>query len=209
MTRIETEEMRQKRYKRIRLIKKIMRPMPRKSNIHRYPILKYFAATARKRTYLWEFRRSSVIAGLWIGWFIALIPIYSIQMISAFILCIPLRGNALIAMALQWTTNPVTIPFILYFQYKIGDAIFRFFGGSPLGIEFSSIYESIKEQRFIEFLKTETDLSTIWHIIFSVLSGGLIISIVCAAISTWIYLFFANKSSVRINLPKNSEELNK
>ena len=63
------------RYRRIRLVKKLMRPMPRKSNLHRYPILKYFAATARKRSYLWEFRRRNVVAALWIGWLVALVPI--------------------------------------------------------------------------------------------------------------------------------------
>lgn len=182
------------RYRRIRLVKKLMRPMPRKSNLHRYPILKYFAPTARKRSYLWEFRRRNVVAALWIGWLVALVPIYSIQMVSAFILCIPLKGNCLVAMALQWITNPVSIPFILVAQYTIGDFIIRLFGAGSLDMNLASVLYSEGIESAMQKL---ANWDAILHVAFSIFSGGLVISVAGAAFSTWLYLAMAGgKTSV-------------
>lgn len=182
------------RYRRIRLVKKLMRPMPRKSNLHRYPILKYFAATARKRSYLWEFRRRNVVAALWIGWLVALVPIYSIQMVSAFILCIPLKGNCLVAMALQWITNPVSIPFILVAQYTIGDFIIRLFGAGSLDMNLASV---LYREGIESAMQKLASWDAILHVAFSIFSGGLVISVAGAALSTWFYLAMAGgKTSV-------------
>lgn len=183
---IETPEQRKSRYSRIHLIKKLLRPLPRRSNIHRYPLLKYFAGTARKRSYIWEFRRRNVIAAIWIGWFVALIPMYGLQMLAAFILCIYLKGNCLIAMALQWITNPITIPPILFVQYKIGDFLMRTFGLGKLDVDFA---EAVSKSGY-ELLRQISSLDVIFHIAFSLISGGLLISLVGATVMTWVYLFF-------------------
>lgn len=183
---IETPEQRKSRYSRIHFIKKLLRPLPRRSNIHRYPLLKYFAGTARKRSYIWEFRRRNVIAAIWIGWFVALIPMYGLQMLAAFILCIYLKGNCLIAMALQWVTNPITIPPILFVQYKIGDFLMRTFGLGKLDVDFA---EAVSKSGY-ELLRQISSLDVIFHIAFSLISGGLLISLVGATVMTWIYLFF-------------------
>lgn len=183
---IETPEQRKSRYSRIHFIKKLLRPLPRRSNIHRYPLLKYFAGTARKRSYIWEFRRRNVIAAIWIGWFVALIPMYGLQMLAAFILCIYLKGNCLIAMALQWVTNPITIPPILFVQYKIGDFLMRTFGLGKLDVDFA---EAVSKSGY-ELLRQISSLDVIFHIAFSLISGGLLISLVGATVMTWVYLFF-------------------
>ena len=183
---IETPEQRKSRYSRIHFIKKLLRPLPRRSNIHRYPLLKYFAGTARKRSYIWEFRRRNVIAAIWIGWFVALIPMYGLQMLAAFILCIYLKGNCLIAMALQWITNPITIPPILFVQYKIGDFLMRTFGLGKLDVDFA---EAVSKSGY-ELLRQISSLDVIFHIAFSLISGGLLISLVGATVMTWVYLFF-------------------
>ena len=168
-----------------------MRPLPRRSNIHRYPLLKYFSGTARKRSYIWEFRRRNVIAAIWIGWFVALVPMYGLQMLAAFILCIYLKGNCLIAMALQWTTNPFTIPPILYVQYKIGDFLMRNFGLGELDVDFA---QAVSESGY-ELLRQISSLDVILHIAFSLISGGLVISLIGAILTTWGYLFFAKPSA--------------
>ena len=183
---IETPEQRKSRCSRIHFIKKLLRPLPRRSNIHRYPLLKYFAGTARKRSYIWEFRRRNVIAAIWIGWFVALIPMYGLQMLAAFILCIYLKGNCLIAMALQWVTNPITIPPILFVQYKIGDFLMRTFGLGKLDVDFA---EAVSKSGY-ELLRQISSLDVIFHIAFSLISGGLLISLVGATVMTWVYLFF-------------------
>ena len=106
---METEAQKQARYRRIRYLKRILRPMPRRYNLHKYPILKWFAASARKRDYLWSLRDSNMIRAIYIGWFIAFIPVYGLQMILAFVFCFLLKANCLVAMALQWITNPLTM----------------------------------------------------------------------------------------------------
>lgn len=184
----------------MRFIKKLMRPLPRRSNIHRYPILKYFAATAKSCAYIWEFKRRNVIAAIWIGWFIALIPMYGLQMAAAFILCIYLKGNCLIAMGLQWITNPLTIPPILYAQYKIGDAIIRLFGLGRLDTDFA---EAVSKSGY-EFLKQIGNFDVILHIFLSLITGGLMISLVGAALTTWVYLMSgAKKTNKAAKLPEN------
>ncbi|MBO7520700.1 MAG: DUF2062 domain-containing protein [Opitutales bacterium] len=184
-----------KRHKRMRFLKKILRPMPRKSNIHKYPILKYFANSARKRVYLWEFRRRGVLAGIWVGWFVALVPIYSIQMLTAFIICIPARANCIVAMALQWVTNPVTIPFILYGQYALGDFLLRKSRISSVELDFGKVMSDFSELGVWQTLKGLSNIETLAHVLASVLFGGAIIALVCALISTWLYLLLANRAS--------------
>ena len=74
------------RYARIRRVKKLLRPMPRRTNLHKYPVIKWFANYARKCSYIWSFKRANVISAIYLGWIIALIPMYGLQMLTAFIL---------------------------------------------------------------------------------------------------------------------------
>ena len=55
------------RFKRIRRLKKWMRPLPRRSNIHRYPVLKWFSKFAYDRSYLWSFRSRTIVPALFLG----------------------------------------------------------------------------------------------------------------------------------------------
>jgi hypothetical protein len=66
-------------YQRTRSIKKRLKYVPRHDNIHRYPVLKYFAETAKKRTYLSSFRTAEVVPALYVGWILALRPVMSVQ----------------------------------------------------------------------------------------------------------------------------------
>ena len=102
------EKLRQKRHERIRRVKRLMRPLPRRSNVHRYPFLKWFAQTARKRSYLWSFRRQYIIPAIYVGCILSMLPIYGIQVPLAFFLAIVLRCNLMIMIATQFITNPVT-----------------------------------------------------------------------------------------------------
>jgi len=72
------------KFKRIRRLKKWMRPLPRRSNIHKYPILKWFSETAYKRSYLWSFRGKNIIPALFWGVWIAMLPIVGLQMLVIF-----------------------------------------------------------------------------------------------------------------------------
>ena len=81
------------RFERIRRLKKWMRPLPRRSNVHRYPILKWFSKTAYDRSYLWSFRGKTIIPALFWGLWIAMLPIVGLQMLVVFLLAILLRAN--------------------------------------------------------------------------------------------------------------------
>lgn len=68
---------------------------------------------------LWHFGRRSTVRGLTAGMFCAFVPI-PWQMLLAAIVAAWLRFNMPVAVAMVWITNPVTIPPIFYFNYRIG-----------------------------------------------------------------------------------------
>ncbi|QQG46983.1 MAG: DUF2062 domain-containing protein [Candidatus Azosocius agrarius] len=71
---------------------------------------------------LWSFRRYSVAKAFSIGLFCAWIPI-PFQMILSAAIAIFLKANLPISIALVWITNPITMPPLFFFAYKIGSWI--------------------------------------------------------------------------------------
>ena len=68
---------------------------------------------------LWHFHRRSVSGAAFVGLFSAFLPVPS-QMVAAAIFAVYARVNLPISMALVWITNPVTIPPMFYFSYRLG-----------------------------------------------------------------------------------------
>lgn len=116
------------RFRRIRRLKKWMRPLPRRSNIHRYPVLKWFAKTAYDRSYLWSFKGNAMAQALFWGIWIAMLPIVGIQMLVVFFLALIVRANLPLIVALQWISNPLTMAPIYFADYEIGLLILELFG---------------------------------------------------------------------------------
>ncbi len=68
---------------------------------------------------LWHLNRRSVSGATFIGLFIAWVPLPT-QMVLASIAAIWMRVNLPVAVVLVWITNPITIPPMSYFAYKVG-----------------------------------------------------------------------------------------
>lgn len=75
---------------------------------------------------LLHLNRRSVSMAFFVGLFFAFVPLPT-QMIMAAAVAIYFRCNLPISVGLVWITNPVTMPPIFYFAYKVGAVIL----GSP------------------------------------------------------------------------------
>jgi uncharacterized protein (DUF2062 family) len=71
---------------------------------------------------LWHLTRQSVAGAIGVGVFVAFLPI-PLQMAVAAAAAMFARVNVLIAALCVWVTNPVTIPPMFYFAYRVGTAI--------------------------------------------------------------------------------------
>ena len=68
---------------------------------------------------LWHLHRRSVAGACFIGCFCAFLPL-PMHMLFAGTLAILTRSNLPISLALVWITNPITIPPLFFFAYKLG-----------------------------------------------------------------------------------------
>ena len=68
---------------------------------------------------LWHLNRRSVAGAMGIGVFTAFIPVPG-QMLIAAAAAIWLRINLPVAVVMVWITNPVTVPPMFFFTYKVG-----------------------------------------------------------------------------------------
>ncbi len=71
---------------------------------------------------LLHLNRHSVAGGLALALFIAFIPMPG-QMLASAMLAVALRVNLVIAVLGVWVTNPITMPPIFYFCYRVGARI--------------------------------------------------------------------------------------
>lgn len=90
-------------------LRRLLRPLPRRGNLHRYPIIKWFAEHARRRPFLWSFKRPQVLPALYWGSVISLLPLYGVQLLVAFAAALMFRANLTVMVALQFITNPLTV----------------------------------------------------------------------------------------------------
>jgi uncharacterized protein (DUF2062 family) len=96
----------------------IKRFIPHSSDLKKHKYLKHLGVLLHDEN-LWHLNRRSVSGGVALGLFWAMIPFPS-QMVAAAISAIPLRVNLPISVVLVWVTNPLTMPPVFYFNYKLG-----------------------------------------------------------------------------------------
>lgn len=117
---------------RRRRLRKLLRPLPRRANVRRYPVIKWFARAAASRPFLWSFKRENVIPAIYVGSVLSLLPLYGIQLLLAFGVALIFRANLTITAALQFITNPFTIVPIYGFTAWVGMKIMQ---GLDIGSE--------------------------------------------------------------------------
>ncbi len=184
MNVLETEpaydrEIRAQRHVRIRRAKQFLRPLPRKATLHRWPILKRFADTARKRPYLWSFRTREVSISLYLGFVIAFLPIVGIQFLLAFAAAWTLRANLPVIMGTQLVTNLATMwaiyPALNIFGKQILDllgfgntessfgqvAVSTVVGGVVAGVTIALIFDVVYRIAFARAKKSQINLKRI------------------------------------------------
>jgi uncharacterized protein (DUF2062 family) len=103
--------------------KMIRRWLPDPKHIHTQPILRPVAQWLHDSN-LWYLNRRSAAGACAVGLFWAFVPI-PWQMLPAAITAILFRVNLPVSVVLVWITNPLTMPPIFYFTYKLGSWLLR------------------------------------------------------------------------------------
>ena len=104
-----------KRY--LRLVKQALRAL-RHRHLRKRLWWKTLTKPIRNRN-LWIPCRDTVATGVSIGLFLSMM-LMPFQMLPAALLAMRLRANVPIAMAVCWVSNPITLPAILYAQFRLG-----------------------------------------------------------------------------------------
>jgi uncharacterized protein (DUF2062 family) len=81
---------------------------------------------------LWHINRTSASRAFFVGLFLAFMPI-PIQMVVAALVSVRIRCNLPLAVGLCWVSNPVTIPPLFYFSYRVGAVVL---GTRPQALDF-------------------------------------------------------------------------
>ena len=111
---------RQQWLRRRKRLKKMLRLLPRRANVARYPVIRRFAEAARSRPFLWSFKREHVWPALYVGSVLAFMPTYGLQIFLALFAAILVRGNLTVMVALQMITNPLTIAPLYLLTHEVG-----------------------------------------------------------------------------------------
>ena len=168
------------RFKRIRRLKKWMRPLPRRSNIHRYPVLKWFSKFAYERSYLWSFRSKTIVPALFWGVWVAMLPIVGLQMLVVFFLALLVRANLPVIIALQWISNPFSMGPIYFADYQIGMIFLRL-----IGIDYERNKLLSADYNWAEF--SWADLKDLLDTFPPMFVGGSVIGISLGVVSVFLY----------------------
>ena len=177
------------RFKRIRLVKKLLKYVPRRGNVHKYPFLKLFAEQARQRAYLWSFRVEEAVPALYAGWILTLIPVMSVQILLACLLAFIFRANVMILVLLQFVSTPFTVPFLWWLDYIVGNFVVKAFGSDEVQL-IRQTYEQAGFKNMSD-LWIHGEQCLRWFLTTSF--GGIILGVIIGHISAWIYKAVAQR----------------
>ncbi len=121
--------------------KKLKKVLPNHEKIKEQKFLKIFGSFLHKRE-IWSISRKKVVAGVFIGIFVAALPM-PFQMILASLLAIIFNANLPISFALIFISNPFTMPPLFYFEYKLGNLILN--PENPIKFNFHSMHNNFDQ----------------------------------------------------------------
>ena len=148
------------------------RYIPHKESIASNSIIRLFDEYLHDPN-IWHIHRRSSAGGAAIGVFCAFIPI-PIQTLSAAALAILFRMNLPIAILFSFIANPITVPLIFFYSYKLGSIL--------LGLEENQITNIIPENTtIIEWFNTI--FLNIWE---PLLIGCLILGLISSSITYFL-----------------------
>jgi uncharacterized protein (DUF2062 family) len=98
--------------------KQLKKILPTHEKIKEQKMLKIFGNFLYKPS-LWSLSRKKVLMGVFIGVFVCFIPMPFQMFLSSF-LAILLNANLPISFILIFISNPITMPPLFYFNYKVG-----------------------------------------------------------------------------------------
>ena len=157
----------------------IKRYMPDEKTIREHPSLGRLGSALHNPN-LWHLNRTSVSLAFLVGIFCAFLPIPMQMMVAAF-LAIVLHSNLPISVGLVWITNPLTMPPIFYFTYRVGNWLL---GSAGQDIEFTLTLEWITRE-----------LSRIWWpLLFGSLVCGVVFSVMSYLSVRWLWAWHVGKN---------------
>ena len=192
MTDPDETEMRRTRLRRIRRVKWWLRPLPRRANIRRYPVLRYFADATRKRAYIWSFRVAHAVPAIYAGSILMLLPLYGIQLPLAFLLALWLRANFPILAGLQLVSNPVTVLPIWFIAYRVGRNFLALFGIEAMPLRRNEVNVMLDNFVLGEWGSNLDRLSTVFGV---TTLGGLILGTFIGVICGGLYRIAAKHTA--------------
>ncbi len=172
------------RQERVARVKRLLRRMPRRSNVHKYPVLKWFASAARKRSYLWSFRVRYMIPAFYAGCIITILPIYGIQLPLAVLFAFLLRANLPVLTSLQFITNPLTAVPIYFAAFQVGRVVMNLFGMETPQLNMHQLRFLLETFRDGEWGPNLRYMGTVWLL---TCLGGIILGTFLGALLSGFY----------------------
>jgi uncharacterized protein (DUF2062 family) len=163
----------------------IKKYLPSDEKIRSHKHLRIFGEYLFK-SQIWNLNRYTAPRAFAVGVFCAFLPI-PFQMVVAAAIAIPVHANLPLSVALVWLTNPITIPPVFYFCYRVGVLIT---GSTAIKTSEISLSVSWFSEQF----------SLIWY---PLLTGSLLCGCICSAIS-----FYSIKALWKIQVAKKWKNRN-
>ncbi|GAB4164174.1 MAG: hypothetical protein Kow00107_10720 [Planctomycetota bacterium] len=130
----------------------------------------------------------SIALGAAIGMFVGLTPTMGVQVVSSIALCVLVKANPVSSLGPVFITNPVTAPFIYYFNYYLGTVLLS--------------SESVFRLSYFSAVNDENFWRKVAHVFWPLVVGSLLVALISALITYPVTYWLA----VRIKKRRESKE---